>query len=712
MGLKGAAREALKGFLRELEDDGAIERGSGRRFAPAGRLPDVTVLEIIEADADGDLHARPTQWKREDAPPRITLAPPRGRERLAGPALGIGDRVLARLSQNEDGSYDATVMKRLGQSAHHVLGVMVRARGELRVRPVDRKSKLELAIGKGDDLGAKANDLVLVAPMAGRLHGLPRGKVIENLGTFERPGAISLIAIHAHGLPDQFPPEVVADAEKAKPIRAKGREDLRPIPLITIDPVDARDHDDAVWAAPDDDKNNEGGAIVIVAIADVAGYVTPGSPLDREALKRGNSTYFPDRVVPMLPEHLSNELCSLKEAVDRPCLAVRMVFDKSGAKKRHSFTRGIMRSAAKLSYQQVQQAIDGHPDEKTQPLLEPILKPLWAAYAILKRARDARGPLDLDLPEHRVHLDDAGNVRAIEPRQSLDSMKLIEEFMIQANVAAAEELEKHRTPLIYRVHAEPTREKLSAFAEVMKSIGLSFTLGQVIKPDTFNRLIARAAGTPHIHMINEVTLRTQAQAEYAPENGGHFGLNLRRYAHFTSPIRRYADLIVHRALIRALKMGDDGLTDREIAGLASIAEQISLTERRSMAAERDSIARYLAAYLQDRLGAELTGRITGVTRFGLFVRLDETGADGMVPIRALGREFFRHDERLHALIGDETGTRHRLGDPVRVIVREAAPVTGGLRLELLENLNAEKSERPTGKRRGQRPPHSKRKRRR
>ncbi|HEX4158875.1 MAG TPA: ribonuclease R [Rhizomicrobium sp.] len=680
--IKGSERIALKRILKELESDGTIERSARKRYTPAGTLPEVGVLEIIGHDPDGELLALPQRWEHEAAPPRILIVP--GREAEAGPALGIGERVLARLSQTGEG-YEARVIKRIGAGVHRVLGVYREHAGHGRIEPIDRKSRHEFVVDRHDNGGADSNELVLAEPLAGRSSGLPRARVIERLGSMNEPRAISLIAIHEHGIPTEFPREALAEADGAKPASLAGRTDLRSFPLVTIDPEDARDHDDAVWAAADPDSANKGGHIVIVAIADVAYYVRPGSALDQEARKRGNSAYFPDRVVPMLPERLSADLCSLREDEDRPCLAVRMIFDATGKKRRHEFLRGMMRSAARLTYAQAQRAFDGTPDTDHRDIAELTLAPLWNAYRAVVRARDRRAPLDLDLPERRVVLGPDGHVASIAFRERLESMRLIEEFMIQANVAAAETLEKAHTPLIYRVHEQPSQEKLSAFADYLRSIGMSFAKGQVVKPQTFNRLLGAAKDGPNEEVLNDVVLRTQAQAIYDTQNIGHFGLNLQRYAHFTSPIRRYADLVVHRALIRALHFGDDGLTDREIGTLSETAEHISVCERRAMAAERDSTDRYVAAFMEDRVGAVFAGRITGVTRFGLFVRLKETGADGLVPIRTIGAEFFRHDERRHALVGERSGTSYALGDTVAVRLREAAPLTGGLRFELVED---------------------------
>uniref|UniRef100_UPI0028A84E40 ribonuclease R n=1 Tax=Brevundimonas sp. TaxID=1871086 RepID=UPI0028A84E40 len=495
----------------------------------------------------------------------------------------------------------------------------------------------------------------------------------------------SIIAIHAHGLPTGFSELVEREAEDQALPTLKGREDLREVPFITIDPADARDHDDAVYAERDTDPKNPDGWIVWVAIADVAAYVRPGSALDREARDKGNSTYFPDRVEPMLPEILSNGLCSLKQGENRACMAVRMIFDKDGKKTGHKFMRGLMRSHAKLSYEQAQAAIDGQQDDVTGPIMDAILYPLWNAYSTMLKGRERRSPLAIESPERRVIMAPGGGIAAIEPRKSLEAHRLIEEMMIQANVCAAETLEKTRTPLIYRVHETPSQEKIFNLADFLHTIGKPWNKGESPNTKRFNKLLDETRDGPHAEVVNEVVLRTQMQAIYSPDNVGHFGLHLDRYAHFTSPIRRYSDLIVHRGLIRGLNLGSDGLTDREIAELGGIAEHVTETERRSMAAERDAMDRYIAAFLEDHVGATFSGRITGVTRFGLFIRLDETGADGLVPVSSLGNEYFTHDDRAHALIGERTGQRYTLGRRVEVRLAEATPVTGGLVLEMLSD---------------------------
>jgi ribonuclease R len=645
-----------------------------------GELPPVLVADVVERDADGDLFIRPTQ--RDDAP-LIRLAPGRD-ESLAG-APGLGDRVLARLERLETGETEAKLIKKLGQSAHRILGVVRKAKGEARIEPVDRRVKDSLILLTEDAKTVREGDLVLVQPVGGqnRRFGPKPAKVLEVVGREDHPRAASLIAIHSHSIPTGFSEAAEADAEAAAPPTLKGREDLCAMPLITIDPEDARDHDDAVFAEVDPDPKNPGGWIVWVAIADVAAYVRVGSALDKEAWTKANSVYFPDRVEPMLPERLSAGLCSLREGEPRATLAVRMVFGADGRKRGHRFVRGLMRSAAKLSYGQAQKAIDGLPDDATGPLLEGVLKPLWAAYACVGKARDVRSPLDIDSPERRIVLNGDGEVTSIAKRERLDAHRLIEEFMIQANVCAAETLEQKKSPLIYRVHDTPSEMKLFSLGDFLATIGISWNKGEPPKTERFNKLLTETREGPHAEIVNEVVLRTQMQAQYSPDNIGHFGLNLDRYAHFTSPIRRYADLIVHRALIRALKLGDDGLTDGEIARLEATADHITAAERAAMAAERDATDRYVAAFLKDRVGAEFAGRITGVTRFGLFIRLDETGADGLIPVSSLGGEYFVHDERAHALVGERSGRRWRLGARVEVRLTEATPITGGLLFEML-----------------------------
>jgi ribonuclease R len=699
-GLKNADRVELKRTLRELAAEGAIAK-QGKKIHEPAALPPTVMADITGRDSDGELIATPTEWDEEQSgqPPKIRIHIPRRPQ--PGTAAGVGDRALLRVEKPDDGEgavYRGRVIKVVDRAKTRVLGIFrALPGGGGRLVPVDKKQAgRELNIAKADSHGAEDGDLVSVDLVRSRGFGLASGKVKERLGSLASEKAVSLIAIHAHEIPQTFSPAALHEAEAARPATLSGREDWRALPLVTIDPPDAKDHDDAVHAEPDPDPNNKGGHIVTVAIADVAFYVRPGSALDRDALTRGNSVYFPDRVVPMLPERISNDLCSLVPGEPRGALAVRMVIAPDGRKRSHSFHRILMRSAAKLNYAQAQAAIDGRPDDTTGPLLASVLKPLYAAYATVKRARDERDPLDLDIPERKILLKGDGTVDRVIVPERLDAHRLIEEFMILANVAAAEMLEKKALPLIYRVHDEPTLEKVHNLQEFLKTLDLPFAKSGALRPALFNRVLAEVKGHDSEPLVNEVVLRSQAQAEYSAENYGHFGLNLRRYAHFTSPIRRYADLIVHRALIRGLGLGEGALPETEtMESLSEIAAQISVTERRAMKAERETADRLIAHFLADRIGASFQGRISGVTRAGLFVKLSDTGADGLIPIRTLGTEYFNYDETRHALVGTRSGAMHRLGDVVDVRLVEAAPVAGALRFELLSEGHVE----PRGKRR-------------
>ena len=680
-GIKGDARIGLKRLLKELEGDGALEKDH-KHYRDGGSLPPVSVLQMLAPDRNGDQFARPLEWAGDGAEPRVLFVP-----RKADAPVATGDRILARVNPvaAADHHYEARLIRKIGTNPVKVVGIFRREADGGRIVPIDKGADKEWLVASDGIHGALDGELV-EAEQIGKAHrlGLPLARIVERLGDPSAPKAVSLIAIHQHGIPDTFPDAAIAEADRAVPQPLGAREDLRGLALVTIDPTDARDRDDAVCAEPDTDPANKGGHVVWVAIADVASYVTPGSALDREARRRGNSTYFPDRVVPMLPDLLSGDLCSLHQGVDRACIAVRMVLNAGGARISHRFTRGLMNSRASFSYEEMQAAQDGAPSERAAGLMEPVIAPLYAAYEATKAARALRQPLDLELPERRIVLADDGRVISVNFKNRLEAHKLIEEFMILANVAAAEELNRLKKPLLFRVHEEPAPEKLDALREIAVASGFVLAKGQVLQTRHLNQLLAQAEGTDFAELMNISTLRSMQQAYYGPENFGHFGLALKNYAHFTSPIRRYADLVVHRALIAGHGWGRDGLSAEEAARLDEVGQHISDTERRSMAAERDTTDRYLASFLAERVGAEFPGRVSGVTRFGLFVKLDDSGADGLVPIRSLGREFFVHDPKAQTLMGSDTGLTLGLGQRVLVRLVEATPVTGGLMLELLE----------------------------
>lgn len=681
-GIKGAARIDLKRVLRALADEGHLQKRK-RSYRDPDSLPPVSVLQVGAQTSDGDLMAHAVEWGGEGAAPGIMIVAKAGE-----PALGEGERILARLTEvaGEEHRYEARIIRRIGTNPKRVLGVFRATSEGGRIAPIDKGDGKEWHVAKVDIGGAKDGELVEAEQSGprGRM-GLPRARIVDRLGDPSAPKAVSLIAIHQHGIPDAFPDEVVAEADAMVPAKmgSKARIDMRDMPLVTIDPWDARDHDDACYAHADDDPKNPGGHIVWVAIADVAEYVVSGTALDAEARKRGNSSYFPDRVVPMLPDRLSGDLCSLHEGVERACIAVRMQLNAGGEKISHRFERGIMRSVASLNYQEVQAAMDGEVNDKCAPLLEDIIRPLYAAYDALGLARAVRQPLDLDLPERKVVLSDEGTVTSVQFSDRLDAHKLIEEMMVLANVAAAETLNAKKSPLLFRVHEAPPAEKLESLRDTAAAAGFNLAKGQVLQTRHINALLHAAEGTDHVELINISTLRSMMQAYYSPNNFGHFGLALKSYAHFTSPIRRYSDLIVHRALVASHGWGDDGLTAADAADLEATAVHISGTERRSMVAERDTNDRYLAAFLSERVGNEFGGRISGIARFGVFVKLDETGADGLIPMRNLGREYFHFDEDTNSLKGADTGVKISVGQRVLVRLAEATPVTGGISLELL-----------------------------
>lgn len=686
-GLSGADKIALKVLLKDMADEGLIDSSPGRAFHQAGGVPKVTVLRIVEADDSGNAWGVPEQWHAETPPPKIRIL-----ERGRRGALGIGDRVLARTEERGQGLI-AHPMKKLAKSAELVLGVVKKEGERLWLSPVDKRERRELFISDVKD--AEPGDLVL-CEVSGRP---PRvsARVDAVLGDPFAPRSFSLIAIHKHGLRHEFSKEAIDEAHRVSKLPLGEREDLTHLPIVAIDPADARDHDDAIWAEAD----GEGGWNAIVAIADVSFYVRPGSALDREARSRGNSVYFPDRVVPMLPEELSADICSLKAGNVRAAMACHLKIGQDGTLKSWRFSRAKICVAANIAYEEAQAAMDAAGEERIevssptcampevegavpQVLLDQALKPLWACWRALFAARQKRDPLELDLPERRVVLDEKGRILSVAPRDRLDAHRLVEDYMIAANVAAARAIEAKKAPVMYRVHEPPSREKLVALKDYLATFNIEFAMGQVIKPATFNRIIDRLGDNDARPEIMEQVLRTQMQARYGPERLGHFGLALATYAHFTSPIRRYADLLVHRALVSAYRLGEGGLPPGEDERFDQIGEQISMLERRAMEAERDTVDRYVAAFLSDRVGQLVECRITGVQPFGFFATVEDLGGDGLVLAKDLGQEYFRFDEAARQLVGDHSGETYRMGQRLTLRLAEANPVSGSLRFELPE----------------------------
>jgi ribonuclease R len=670
-GLTAEHRHDLRELLKSLSTQGDVTHAGHKRFTAPGRLPDAMVVVITGTDNEGDAVARPVEWGGDGKPPLVLMVPePKGR-----PALAPGERVMARLRPIGGGKYEGRTLKRLSDTPGRVIGVFHVTERGFRIAPTDKRSKAEWTVPAGEENGAEEGDIVLAMPLPTTAFGLKPARVTERLGKLGEASSVSLLVIATHDIPTVFPEGALAEARAAKATPLQKRDDLRDIPLVTIDGSDARDFDDAVFAEP-----HENGHRLIVAIADVAHYVTSDSALDRSAWTRGNSCYFPDRVVPMLPEDLSNGWCSLKPKEDRGCLYVEMFVDSEGRKQRHRFGRGLMRSAARLTYEDVQEIHDSG----AQTYLP--LVPLYDAFRILLDARTKRGTLDLDLPERKVVLGEDGKVASISPRPRLDSHRLIEEFMVLANVCAAEELERLVRPCMYRIHAPPSEEKLDNLRSFLRQFDISLPPGNQIHPRNLDHVLKQVAETEHAQMVNEIVLRSQSQAAYSSENIGHFGLALAKYAHFTSPIRRYADLLVHRALITGLNLGEGGLSPDEITRFPDTAEHITSTERRAALAERDAVDRYLAAFMADKVGRVFAARVSGVTRFGLFVTLIESGASGLVPISSLPDDFYVHDEATQTLSGRRTRLVFHLAQEVEARLSEASPVTGGLIFQVLQGM--------------------------
>lgn len=679
-GLKGDARIALKEGIRELMDSGLIKKNSRKEYHTADQddVPAVAVLEVVDINDDGEIFAIPT-----DSPTlKSMVKSPIKVEARGKKSCGVNDRILTKLKTHENGTVTGLVMRVLGEvKRRFILGRALETTKGWIVEPVNKSDRSTYQLlNAPDDLKNGHLIEVTLDQEAGRGSLKKETATLKAIiGHDDDPKAISLIAMFEKVLNPEFPENVIEETEGMTVPALGKREDVRHIPLVTIDGADARDFDDAVFA----EATEDGGFHIMVAIADVSYYVREGTALAREAKYRGNSTYFPDRVVPMLPERLSNDLCSLRPKETRACMGFHLWVNDQGQLIKHKLFRGLMKSAARLTYEQVQAAFDGVTDDTTDTLIEPVLRPMHAAFLVLEKARRERGALDIDMPERKILIDEDGTMTGVALRERYDSHKMIEEFMILANVAAAEALEAKSAPCIYRVHEQPDSARIDSASQFLEGFGLRLARGNVPKPAILNSILHKVEGMDHAHLVNEIILRSQSQAIYSPDNHGHYGLALTKYAHFTSPIRRYADLIVHRSLIRAYGLGEGGLTKEEEVTIGEIAEHISKTERNSMEAERSAVDRFTASYLETRISAEFSGRISGVTKFGLFVRLDENGADGLVPIRSLPDDYYVHDETQRALIGRRTRRVFRLCAPVRVRVKEADRLTGSTILELV-----------------------------
>ena len=693
-GVKGDDRRELRKLLRAMVEDGTLLVSKKKTYRQAEAMPRVMVLRILNIDEMGDLIAEPDKWEGEATPPRFIVIDSSANKssRNEGKTLGEGGRALCRIitpeADPDTGLRRAKVLKRLSRGPSRHMGLLMKdGRGWI-IRPLDKRVRDELRV-RHIPIEAKERSLVLYEAGEKNRRSYERmGRIIEVLADMNDPKAPTLMSLAQHNIPVGFMPEVIDEAKAAKqPTLSDKRTDLREIGLLTIDPVDAKDFDDAIYAEPDPAPSNPEGHIIWVAIADVAHYVHPDSALDNSARERGNSVYLPDRVEPMLPEELSNNLCSLRPHEDRYCMAVKMRIRKDGVKISHKFYRGLMNSKARLTYAEAQETFDSFSGKSEAPKVAlPVtetLKNIFKAYESLRTARLDRAPLAIELPERRIHIAPDGSIASITVKERYDAHKLIEEFMVQANVAAAEALAQNNVTSIVRIHEPPSQEKVDALSDFLPVLGLSWTKGARPSTKRLNGLLGQADAAELTEVVGMAVLRSQSQAYYGLEGKGHFGLNLTHYGHFTSPIRRYADLVLHRALIKLFNFGDDGTTKREESRLKETAEHISDTERRAMAAERDAKDRYIAQYLENKIGAEFPARISGVTKIGLFITLDETGADGLIPARTLGQEYFQFNETERSLVGEDTGGTYRFGRRVSVRLISANSVTGGMIFEML-----------------------------
>ncbi len=669
--IKGKDRVRLKQILRELKAEGLIMGGRKTGIHTDDVLPNVCVIRLTHYGEEQEFHAarvvagevvKPTD--HADAAPEIIIDERiiRGKP-MPIKNLQIGDTLLARLRKSDAGTYLARPIRRLNQPSEKMVGIIRHYDDGLYLEGVHRRHRHDYRV-KENSLALEAGDLVM-AEKTERM-----AQVIRKIGKAADPHCFSLIALAEQDVLYEFPDEVMAAAQAQSLADNDKREDLQHIPFITIDPISARDHDDAIYAQAD-----ESGFLIYVAIADVAAYVKPNSALDKEARKRGNSIYLPDRVVPMLPEHLSNDLCSLREGEIRPAMVMQFRIDEDAKRSHVKLMRASIRVAHKLHYQQAQ-------DMLTQADVPDALQHVWDAYQIMARARDKRQPLALNLPERQVEMDAAGRITHIHTPPVLEMHRLIEEYMVTANRCAAEILERKNNPCLYRVHGTPAQEKITALADFVKSFDVKINRAMPKTPLLFNQILDKTKHSPQQFFIMEAILRSQMQAEYSLDNIGHFGLNLSHYTHFTSPIRRYADLLIHRALITAFDLGEDGLSAFDIENMADTARHISQTERQAMLAERQATERYLSAFMVERIGQEFVSRVSGLSRAGLFVRLDEYGAEGLIPISHLGADYYRLSDNGFEMVGERTGETFHLGQALTVKLEEAVPLKGGLRFSL------------------------------
>ncbi len=634
-----------------------------------GLLPENCLLEINGESGFGDLTAITSS--REDNPQGHKIYVLENRK--IKPALQIGDKFLAKMIFKR-GAWWAKPIARTtmsGGQTEKIYGIIEKKDGKFFLRSSEKNARMTYLL---DTIGkAKEGDFVSV--MLSGERKFKEARILKNFGSFNLSKASSVLILEKYGISDVFSDEVLKEAEHSSEFSKHGREDITNLPLVTIDGDDSKDFDDAVFA-----EKTEDGFNLVVAIADVAFYVPYFSELDREAYKRGNSVYLPNMVIPMLPEKLSNDLCSLRPKEERACLACFMKIDKDGNLKSYDFKRAVMKSVARLTYREVQNAIDGKFNNNTVGIFKTVIQPLYEAYFALDKARKKRGALEIEPHEITVKVDKDGNVKSVEKTEDFISCKIIEEFMIAANVAAARALKKTKLPVMYRVHEKPLEEKLKELEPLLFDLHMKLPDYPALKPEHLNKIMESCRSKEYGAGISDLILRLQCQAKYSPYNIGHFGLALKDYVHFTSPIRRYSDLLVHRALIKAYKMPengalDDGATEKLFE---EIGEHLCVTERRAVNAERDMVSRFLSSYLEPSVGGDFDVKISGLTTAGIFVQIENLGAEGLIPMRSLPDDNYALEAGGCRLRGEINDRCFVFGEGVKARLLEASPITGGL----------------------------------
>ncbi len=647
---------ALEKRLAAMVRDGQLVQNRVGGFGPVSKMN--AVAGTVQAHRDGFGFLVP-----DAGPPDIFLPPRQMRE------LMNGDRALVRITGKDHRDRpEGSVVEVLERASRQIVGRLHVDQDVAYVIPDNPRVQQDLLIPSGKRAEASHGQMVvaeITAPPGHRT--LPVGKIIEVLGEHLAPGMEIAAAIRSHSLPHEFPETVLREAaaipDEVQPAQIKQRVDLRELGLVTIDGADARDFDDAVHAR----RMRGGGWMLTVAIADVAAYVMPDAPLDKEALLRGTSVYFPSQVIPMLPEKLSNGLCSLNPHVDRLCMVCEMRVSEDGEVSKSKFMEGVMRSQARLIYDDVAKALDG--DETAVPKeVLPGLQVLRECYEALHYARDQRGAIDFESTETRIEFGEDRKISQIIPVQRTQAHRLIEECMIAANVEAARFVGKHKLPAPYRVHEKPEALKVQALREFLQAQGLRLGGGDRPEAMEFAKLMKRVKDSRNRALVQSVMLRSLMQARYSAENNGHFGLSLEHYAHFTSPIRRYPDLLLHRALKHLIRRKKKESFEYTEADIERHSAHCSTTERRADEATRDAVTWLKCEYMSDRVGEEFDGLISGVTSFGLFVQLGDLFVDGLVHVSSLSNDYYQFEAHHHRLIGDRSGRAYNLGDSVRVRV--------------------------------------------